>query len=126
MKAKPLAIVIIARVTTKGGIRKRVMKKPLKAPRNAPRSKPIMMPRGTPMLGEGGERMVKWAIVIPFFITPVQMTAAKATIEPTERSIPAVMMTKVIPTATIVLMEICLKTLRKLSIVRKFGAEMAK
>ena len=48
----------------------------------------------------------------------------RARIEPTERSIPAAMMTKVMPTATMALMESCSRMLRKFRVVRKTGEIM--
>ena len=47
-------------------------------------------------------------------------------LEPTDRSMPPEMMTKVMPTATTKLMEICWNTLRKLEEVKNTGEAMAR
>ena len=52
-------------------------------------------------------------------------TVASASTEPTDRSMPPMRMTKVMPTARIVLMEIWPRMRRKLSAVAKYGATTA-
>jgi hypothetical protein len=49
------------------------------------------------------------------------MQAVTATREPTERSIPAVIMTKVMPDAIMALMETCLATFMRLFNVKNLG-----
>jgi hypothetical protein len=55
----------------------------------------------------------------PAFNALAKTTPEKAMIDPTERSIPAVIMTKVIPTAMIALIAVCCVTFSRLETVRK-------
>ena len=49
------------------------------------------------------------------------MTPASAASAPTERSMPAVMITSVIPIAMIAVTAVCWPTLKRLSLVRKWS-----
>jgi hypothetical protein len=105
-KAKPRAIPIIPSVATKGGVFPLAMIRPLKSPHKAPTPKPIRIPTtpGTPSLRK-----------------LAAMTLVSARTEPTDRSIPAIMMTKVIPTATMPITETCRRTFIWFCNVRKAG-----
>ena len=48
-------------------------------------------------------------------------TPEKATIEPTDRSIPPEMITNVMPAAITALIEVCSRTFSRLDTVRKYG-----
>src|SRR3954454_19555561 len=91
---KPLAIVSIASVATNGGTLNFVIAQPLNQPSTEPASEPATieprMVKPTYKLEEG--------ISMPFFNKPAVIAPHNASIEPTERSIPAVRTTKVIPT----------------------------
>jgi len=87
--------VIRASVTMNGVMRNFVTKMPAAPPVNTPNINPAPMPSGYAIMGERSS-----------FNTTVVTTPANATTEPTERSIPAVRMTNVIPTAMIAVMEV--------------------
>src|SRR3972149_2122155 len=93
--AAPRQIVIRASVTMNGVMRNFVTKMPAAPPVNTPNINPAPMPSGYAIMGEKSS-----------FNTTVVTTPANATTEPTERSIPAVRMTNVIPTAMIAVMEV--------------------
>ena len=83
--ARPRPITIMPSVMMKGGSRPSVMPAPLTAPSATPMASPASMTSG---------------IGMPASSSIAETTAATATIEPTERSMPAVRMTKVMPTET--------------------------
>ena len=58
--------------------------------------------------------------------TLANTTPEKAIIEPTDKSIPAVIITKVKPTAIIALMDVCWATFKRLGTVRKCGDKIQK
>ena len=94
--ASPLAIVIIPSVVTKGGTDALVMVAPLIRPQAAPTAKEAVM------------------------------TDDSARIEPTDKSIPAVRMTNVMPTAMMPLMVDWRRTLTILLTVKKRSERMVK
>jgi hypothetical protein len=51
-----------------------------------------------------------------------EITPDKATVAPTDKSIPPVKITIVIPAAKIAIMETCFNTFNKLAVSKKFGA----
>ena len=119
---RPRAMVSIAKVATKGGILKRVIINPLKNPRNEPVTNPaITAPsRVKPM------KRLKAGNSKPFLSKPAMIAPLRARIDPTDRSIPPVRITSVIPTERHVLTETCLKTSQKLSSVKKPSAQTLK
>ena len=88
----------------KGGKLTRVIKIPLTAPINKPNNNvtTIVMGKLIPMINN-------FAIIIP----------AKPTIDPTERSIPAVAITKVIPSAIMRFIDACIRTFIRFSGTKK-------
>ena len=93
------------KVATKGGIFIREMMTPLTKPASMPVSNPTRIPNGI------GKRQTVTA-------TPV-VTADKVITVPTDRSMPAVMMTKVTPRASTPLTAVASRMPRTLSFVRK-------
>jgi hypothetical protein len=91
MKARPRPIVIRARVTIKGGTRSRVIINPEKPPETKPRQ----IPR------TAASRTLSPGCPLIFSMTAAAATPESATTDPTERSMPPVMITKVMPTARI-------------------------
>src|SRR3954451_13320974 len=65
------------------------------------------------------------AIGAPAALSTGAATAAMAAVGPTDRSMPPVMMTSVMPSATQALIEDCCRTLSRLALVRKFGLRTA-
>ena len=59
-----------------------------------------------------------WGRIIPSFINPPAIIAVIPTIEPTERSIPPVRITKVIPIARIALIATCLDIMTILPVLK--------
>lgn len=102
-------MVIVAKVAINGATFPFVMIKPLKAPRIRPRISVI------PMETIGS-------------VPPANKLAAtapvNARVEPTDKSMPPVRMTKVIPKAIMALIDTCLNTLKMLEIAKKLGFRM--
>jgi hypothetical protein len=99
-------------VTINGAIPFREIKYPFTPPQSSP---PKTMKRSASETGK-----LPWTTVAP--ATALQ----KNMIEPTERSIPAVRSTKVIPIATMATAEHWMNMLRKLSMLRKLGERIPK
>ena len=112
MKAKPLAMNMTPKVTMKAGI--------LKGD-HTPSSHPNQTAQK-----HGGEAPIQRSL-LPGDSPPkacihkAVTTPLKAIRLPTERSMPVVMMTKVIPMAIITTTETCFRTLKILSLFRKLG-----
>src|SRR5690348_16323745 len=104
-----------ARVTMKGVIRNFVTKRPARRPETAPAPMPAS--------AAAGKRIPSGS---PLFRQLVVTTPVNATSAPTERSIPPVRMTNVIPAAMIAVIDVCRVTLRMLSAVKKYGERSAK
>lgn len=81
---------------------------PLNNPIIAPINKPNIIPRNT----------------FPSLTIEAITTALNAKIEPTERSIPPLIITKVIPKPKIAVIETCLKTLTIFEILKKLSANI--
>lgn len=116
----PRAIVSIASVATKGGNENFVMTQPLKKPNN----KPISTADKTPPKTVNPMNKSNDSIAIPFFSKPAQIAEVNAKIEPTERSIPAISTTNVMPTEMQTLTDICRSTFHKLLVVRNLSDKM--
>ena len=108
-RAAPRATLIIPRVEIKGGSLPNVIKRPFTKPQPSPTANPLIM-----AIGMGS----------PVCKTLASTTPEKAKIDPTERSIPAVMITKVIPTAMIALIAVCWAIFSKIEIVKKYGVRI--
>ena len=93
----------MARVTKKDGIRTKATRDPLIAPTTTPTSKPATMPAAKP----------KWAIAMAVVIE------ASPAMDPTDRSISAQPMTKVIPTAMIVTIAVWRRMLSRFVVLKK-------
>ena len=107
INATPLMIIIIPKVAIKGGRSKNTVKLPF--------IKPIIVPTPIPAIT---------AIIIgalKSLITVAVTTPLRAIIAPTERSIPPVMMTNVIPTAIIPITDVCKAIVIKLLNLKKYG-----
>src|SRR6056300_187306 len=119
LRATPRAISIIARVTMKGGILKKVDKVPLIKPQKPAAEMPAR--KESPIITGLDEFPKTICKVI------VDTTVARATKDPTDRSIPAVMMIIVIPMAMIAVFAVLsgrvfkLLALRKVETVSLFG-----
>ena len=98
----------VASVTMKGITRRTTMKKALIAPMAMPAMSAMANPAGT---GRSSARIAMPAI-----------SGARNITAPTERSIPPVSSTKVMPSAAIPMKEDCLTMLARLSGIRKAGA----
>ena len=113
MKASPLAMNMMPSVAINAGIPKSVTKLPVNSPARPQASMPTMAPsHRCPVVGESPPS--DW-------MARAVITPEKAIKLPTERSIPAVMMTNVIPMAMMATTEICFITFSKLSRLRKLG-----
>src|SRR4030042_2104518 len=112
---KPRAIINIHSVAIKGGTLNRVIISPLKRPSKEPKSPAITIDPGTVT----PTNKFKGGNSIPFFNKPAAKAPLKANIEPTERSIPPVSITIVMPTDRHALTETCLIIVQKLSSVLK-------
>jgi len=95
---------MLERVTMMAGIRVLEMTSPLNSPNK------MAIPRPMRTDNQTG---------VPPFINPAANVPVTATMEPTERSIPPVRITKVIPEAMMAYSEICLTRLIRLLRVRK-------
>src|SRR5690606_26870104 len=104
-------------VATNAGSAKRETIVPTSAPQPMPTSRPTGMAMngeyGAPAMPAVADVVAKLALTIP----------ANATTEPTERSIPRVRMTNVMPMARMPLIEVCSRTLEILPAVRKYSLE---
>ena len=98
----------------KGGMENNVTMTPENAPKTPHR---MMAPRQQSTIPE----VVAASAEASSRINQVDITAERAIRLPTERSMPAVMMTMVIPTANIAMTAIWFATLRRLSRLRKLG-----
>ena len=113
----PRAMVITPSVATKGGTLNLVTNIPLKPPSTAPVSNaPRQHPQNVNPMYVSITGSPKPVSDIPAAIAP-----ERASTEPTERSIPPVSMTSVMPTDMHRFMEVCRRTLNRLSEVRKFS-----
>ena len=114
---KPLAIVSMASVATKGGTLNFVMVQPLKQPSNKPVNKPVIT---APNIVKP---MYKFAegISIPFFNRPAVTAPDNASTEPIERSMPAVSTTNVMPTEIQMFTDICRITFHAFVAVRNLS-----
>src|SRR5512139_541182 len=90
----------------KGGIRAQATTLPVAAPAAAPSASPAPMPRNDEPLES---------------MTSMATQPDRAASEPTDRSMPAVMMMKVIPAEMMALMETWRATFNRLDTVRKFS-----
>ena len=113
MNAKPFAINMTPRVTMNAGMLNSVTKPPVPKPMAAQARIPAALPSRN-CVKEGSPPPSCW-------IVSAVMTPLKAMRLPTDRSLPAVIMTIVMPMAMMATMEICLSTLSRLSRLRKFG-----
>ena len=114
--AEPLATYIMPRVQIKGATPKRVMTAPLTKPTSTPKSATQRITSGT---------LKK--ITLPFHKGRPLVNSAPATMPqmpataPTERSIPPVRITSVMPMASRPVMATCWVIISRLDVVRKFG-----
>ena len=103
----------MANVATKGGMENLVITQPLKRPKAIP----IRIDTKIAPKTENPTNKSIDSKGIPFFNNPAHTAAVKPNTEPTERSIPAIKTTKVIPTEIQTLTEICLSTFQRLALV---------
>ena len=106
-KVAPRATCIMPRVVMKADSPTRVTKKPV--------MKPQPVPTATPM-AEASQMFI-----LALKNSEPVTTPTKATTEPTDRSMPPLISTRVMPMATKPLMANSMNRLRKLSPVRKYG-----
>ena len=111
VKAKPLSILRNPRETRKDGILRRVVRKPIIIPINAPNRSTRSTDREVP-----SPALIKMAQIIP----------EKLACAPTERSISAVIITKVIPTAMMEKIDVILRIAATVRIDAKWGANKKK
>src|SRR5438093_6721582 len=104
--AAPRAMLIMPSVAMNGGRRPIEIKTPLPIPHASPTSNPIVNASG---IDRPAARLL--AITAP----------ENANTEPTDRSIPAVIITNVIPAATTAIIEVCSAILSRFETVRKYG-----
>src|SRR5262245_22036663 len=105
--ASPRATSIIASVTINGGMAKKVIIHPEKAPHSAQAATPARQQRIMAMAAADSPPARSR-------ISQAETTADKATRLPTDKSMPPVMMTKVMPTAIIAITAIWLAMFSKL------------
>jgi len=105
MKAAPRMMVSVPRVTMMGGMRMRVVSRPFSTPQTPPASMPTRKARGT-----GTSRNLA---------STAEITPDRATVEPTDRSMPPAMTTRVSPKAQIPMIETWRRITMKFSKVRK-------
>lgn len=108
-RAAPAAMLSMPSVTMKDGIFQRVEIQPLRKPQAAPVA---MQASSAKVIATAGDRLSSIMTVAP-------TTVQSASTEPTERSMPPVRMTKVMPAASTVLMAICTKIFSALPGVAK-------
>src|SRR5439155_9134876 len=104
--AAPRAMLIMPSVAMNGGRRPIEIKTPLPIPHTRPTDNPIVNASG---IDRPAARLL--AITTP----------ENARTEPTDRSIPAVIITNVIPAATTAIIEVCSAILSRFETVRKYG-----
>ena len=104
MSADPRATLIMPSVAMNGGRRPIVISAPFPRPQARPTTRPTAAAA---------------AIGSPASCAVPSATPASATIEPTDRSMPPVRITNVIPTATIPMNALCSTTLTRLETVAK-------
>ena len=112
---RPRAMVNMASVATKGGTLNRVMVNPLNQPRKVPASVP---PIRAPTSENPTKRFMS-GISAPNFNIPAVTAPENANMEPTDKSMPPVNITRVIPTDITTFTEICRITFHAFSPVRK-------
>ena len=105
-KETPRKETIVPSVAMNGGIARKATKKPFKSPKSVA----ITIISRTPKTG-----------FPPDVINSKAMTELKARMDPTDKSIPAAVITKVIPTAMMMNGDACVRTLRKFSSTKKRG-----
>ena len=105
-RAAPRAISIIAREAMKSGSPNLAIRIPVTRPSAAPRTTPA-----STAIIIGTFLLTRIALIIP----------ANAATDPTDRSIPEMMITRVIPMATIPGIDACCKRFSTFPTVRKFG-----
>lgn len=113
----PRAMVITPSVATNGGTLNFVMTIPLNAPNAAPAAS---APRQHPQ-NVKPKYVSMPAMANPLPDIPATIAPDRASTDPTDKSIPPVRMTSVIPTDIHRLMDVCRSTLNRLSDVRKFS-----
>jgi len=101
-------MVIMARVAMKGVMANLAMKRPDRAPLTSPTTRAPPMPRTIAGPGETGS-----------LSSSAHTTPDAATMEPTDRSIPAARITKVIPAAVMARTDVCRVTLARLETDKK-------
>ena len=106
MSAAPRATLIIPRVAMKGGSRPTVISRPLIRPHASPIASAIAIPTGAGR---------------PLSSASARPIPAKASTDPTDRSMPPEMITNVIPMATMAFRAVCSSTLSRFETVRKCG-----
>lgn len=110
----PLTAVIVPSVATNGGILNLVIINPLNNPIAKPAKTPIIdAPRGLNLSTTPNALSIR-----PYFKSFAVTAPENPRIEPTDRSIPPVRMTNVIPTAIQRLTAVCLRMIQKFSRVR--------
>ncbi len=110
----PRAMVSMASVATNGGTLNLVMEIPFTNPSKAPTKMPTRLAPRTVK----PTYVLRPEISIPFFSNPAVTAPANARIDPTDRSMPPVRMTNVIPTEMQTLTEICRITFQVFSTVK--------
>jgi len=108
---RPLIIVIVPKVVIKGGISISLIKNAFTMPTRQLINNVMLI------ANKGGRPDSTMSFAHITLVSDIK--------DPTDKSIPPVKMTKIIPTAEMPNMEICLKTLNKFSIVKKTGEEIA-
>lgn len=104
---RPLAILIVASVAINGGVLiLLVIKKLLNSPIKPPRSIPAV---------------IETIMLMPCFNKMATNTEDSASVDPTDKSIPPEIITQVIPTATIAMIDTCLNTFKIFEAVKKYG-----
>ena len=114
MSVSPRPAESIASVTTKAGTPNQAITVPDTAPASIPTPSPAAITRSAGY-GPPGTMATEDVLASDPATTPVSATS-----EPTERSIPRVRITKVMPIARIPLIEVWRSTLRILFVVRKY------
>src|SRR5688500_7037073 len=113
----PLAIVNIARVATNGGTLNLVMVQPL----NNPSIVPVKSPASTAPSKVNPINKSADESSIPCFNNPAVIAPQSASTEPTDRSIPAVKTTNVMPTEMQTFTAICRITFQPLLMVKNLS-----
>jgi len=114
---KPRAMVSMASVATNGGTLNLVMVQPLNKPISEPTISPAsMQPNMVKPMYKLAE--CSW---MPLFNNPAAIAPQSASMEPTERSIPAISITMVMPTEMQMFTDICRITFQVLSTVKNLS-----